>query len=126
MTSAARDRKQARARSTRVAPAVLAAAGLGLLAAACGGSPRSHVTQTGSTAHLPSAGDRQKLGFALEVARCMRSHGFPAYPDPASSSASSQGSGTRFEGTGIDTKSAPFQATETTCEKRSRRALGLP
>jgi len=128
MMGAARARQQARAGSTRVAPAVVAVAGLGrgLLAAACGCSPGSHVTQTGSTAHLPSAGDRQKLGFALEVAQCMRLHGFPAYPDPASSSASSQGSGARFEGTGIDTRSPQVQATETTCEKRSRRALGLP
>ena len=106
----------ARPRSMRVAPAVVATAGLALLAAACGASPGSRVAQ----------GDRQKLRFALEVARCMRSHGYPAYPDPATSSASSQGSGTRFEGTGIDAKSPRFQATETTCERQSRRALDLP
>ena len=45
----------------------------------------------------------------------------PDRPDP-----SSQGSGTRFDGTGIDTKSPPFQATETACEKQARKALGLP
>jgi hypothetical protein len=71
-------------------------------------------------------GDRQKLAFALKAARCMRRHGFPTYPDPPTASAASQGSGTRFEGTGIDTKSPRFQTTETACETQVRKALGLP
>jgi hypothetical protein len=71
-------------------------------------------------------GDRQKLAFALTVARCMRSHGFPAYPDPTASGSAGQGSGTRFDGTGIDPKSPQFQSAENSCEKRARRALGLP
>jgi hypothetical protein len=71
-------------------------------------------------------GDQQKLAFALKVARCMRSHGFPSYPDPTTSSPSGQGSGTRFAGTGIDTKSPQFQEAETSCEKQVRKALGLP
>lgn len=74
----------------------------------------------------PTGGDRRKLGFALNAARCMRRHGYPAYPDPPSANASSQGSGTRFAGTGIDTKSPRFQAWETTCETQARKALGLP
>jgi hypothetical protein len=73
-----------------------------------------------------TSGDKQKLAFALAVARCMRSHGFPTYPDPTTASPSSQGSGTRFEGTGIDVRSSQFQTTEMNCEKRARRALGLP
>jgi hypothetical protein len=109
-----------------------------------GDSPSFHTgvsKQTSSAANaackhlLPSGGDgrgtvtrgdQQKLTFALKVARCMRSHGFPTYPDPPSASTSSQGSGTRFEGTGIDTKSPRFQAAETACEKQERKALGLP
>ena len=71
-------------------------------------------------------GDQQKLAFGLRSARCMRSHGYPSYPDPPNANASSQGSGTRFEGTGIDTKSPRFQTTETVCEKQARKALGLP
>ncbi|MGH3265444.1 MAG: hypothetical protein ACRDNS_26015 [Trebonia sp.] len=70
-----------------------------------------------------TGGDQQKLAFALQVARCMRSHGFPAYPDPT---LSSQGGGTRFDGTGIDTKSPEFQTRETSCERQERKALGLP
>jgi len=54
----------------------------------------------------------------------MRSRGYPSYPDP-SPSVSSQGSGTRFAGTGIDTRSPRFQTTETACEKQARKALGL-
>jgi hypothetical protein len=71
-------------------------------------------------------GDQQKLAFSLKSARCMRSHGYPTYPDPPNADASSQGSGTRFEGTGIDTKSPRFQMTETACEKQTRKVLGLP
>jgi hypothetical protein len=71
-------------------------------------------------------GDQQKLAFGLKSARCMRSHGYPAYPDPPSVNASSQGSGNRFRGTGIDTKSSRFQTTETACEKQTLKALGLP
>jgi hypothetical protein len=71
-------------------------------------------------------GDQQKLAFALKVAQCMRRLGFPTYPDPTGPTASSQGSGTRFDGTSIDIKSPRFQATETACEKQAKKALGLP
>jgi hypothetical protein len=71
-------------------------------------------------------GDRQKLAFALTVARCMRSHGFPTYPDPTAPGSASQGSGIRFDGTGIDPRSPKFQSAENNCEKHARQALGLP
>jgi hypothetical protein len=83
-----------------------------------------HILQSGGAAE--TQGDKQKVAFALKVAWCMRSHGFPNYPDPTTSSASSQGSGTRFAGTGIDTKSPRFRTAETACEKETRKALGLP
>jgi len=77
-----------------------------------------------------SAGTReaaqQKLAFALTVARCMRSHGFPTYPDPGAPSSASQGGGTSFDGTGIDPRSPHFQLVETSCEKHARQVLGLP
>jgi hypothetical protein len=98
------------------APAGLA--GLSLLVTACG-SQASHNQNA-------AGGDQLKLAFALQVARCMRSHRFSTYPDPATPSPSSQGSGTRFDGTGIDTKSPQFQTAETNCEKQVRKALGLP
>ena len=75
---------------------------------------------------IETQGDKTKLAFALKVAQCMRTEGFPTYPDPPGPTASSQGSGTRFAGTGIDTRSPRFQTTETTCESQQRKALGLP
>ena len=68
-------------------------------------------------------GDQQKIAFALKVAQCVRRNGFPTYPDPTISGARSQGSGTRFEGTGIDTKSPRFQTAEINCEKHVRKTL---
>ncbi len=47
----------------------IVAAGLALLAAACGGSPASDVAQPAQTG-------------AAAFSRCMRSHHVPAYPDP--------------------------------------------
>jgi hypothetical protein len=61
---------------------------------------------------------REKLVFALKVARCVRTHGFPTFPDP---SGSSQGNSP-----GIDLNSPQFQTAETGCEKQVRKALGLP
>jgi len=82
-----------RAKIENVKPLLLAsalAAGLSLLAAACGSSPGSHVAQFGSTAtqsgvssNSPWASAQQS--GALAFARCMRSHGVPNYPDPTRS-----------------------------------------
>jgi hypothetical protein len=83
----------------------------------------THLLPSGGGGGAGTQGDEQKLAFALKVAGCMRAHGFPTYPDPTTSN---QGTGIRFDGTGIDTKSAHFQASETACEKQSRKALGLP
>lgn len=62
--------------------------------------------------------DRQeKFAFALEVARCLRLHGFPKFPDPPDQNLS---------GAGIDPNSTQFQAAEASCENEARKALGLP
>jgi hypothetical protein len=58
----------------RIAPAFIAAAGLALLTAACGGSPTNH-------AAAASAQQTQAVAYAS----CMRSHGVPNWPDPDSS-----------------------------------------
>jgi hypothetical protein len=98
-------------------------AGVSKQTSAAAGDACKPLLASGGGGGAGTRGDQQKLAFALNVARCMRAHGFPTYPDPTTSS---QGSGTRFEGTGIDTKSPPFQRMETTCEKQERKALGLP
>ena len=58
-----------------VAAAVLTVAAVALLAAACGGSPRSNAAQAGP------------VGPAIAFARCMRSNGVAHYPDPGSGGA---------------------------------------
>jgi hypothetical protein len=78
--------------SPRTAAAIIAAAGVSLLAAACGGSPGNHVAQLASTAtqstssSTPSARSAHQ-NDAVAFARCMRSHGVPNWPDPNSSGA---------------------------------------
>jgi hypothetical protein len=112
--------------NARAAVALVAAAGLVLPATGCGGASSSGASAPQSAVLAFSRGDQQKLAFALKVAKCMRAHAFPTYPDPSNATASSQGSGTRFDGTGIDIKSPQFQAAEANCEKHAKEALGLP
>lgn len=74
--------------TARTAAAIIATAGLAVLAAGCGGSPSSHVAQlststTGSSP--PSRGSTHDQ--ALAYAGCLRSHGVPLWPDPESSGA---------------------------------------
>jgi hypothetical protein len=98
-----------------------------------GDFPDFHLAVTKPTAsaandacrHLLSSGSpgtpqqrQQKFAFALKVARCLRTHGYPGFPDPTASGQSVP--------PGIDTQSPQFQAVETTCEKQARKALGLP
>ncbi len=65
---------------------VIATAGLALLAAACGGSPASHVAQLStSTTQSGSASGGSTHEQALAFARCVRAHGVPLWPDPESS-----------------------------------------
>jgi hypothetical protein len=61
---------------------------------------------------------QQKFTFALKVAQCLRTHGFPTFPDPGASGQSVP--------PGVKTDSPQFQAAESGCEKQSREALGLP
>jgi hypothetical protein len=61
---------------------------------------------------------QQKFAFALKVAQCLRTHGFPTFPDPGASGQSVPA--------GVKTDSPQFQASESACETQSRKALGLP
>jgi hypothetical protein len=61
----------------RTAAAVIATAGLALLMAACGGSPRA--TKSGSSANARASTSPPS---AIAFARCMRSHGVQHWPDP--------------------------------------------
>lgn len=67
-----------------------------------------------------AGGQQKKLAFALKVARCVRTHGYPTFPDPSGAG------GSPIAGTGIDIRSQRFQAAETGCEQQARKALDLP
>jgi hypothetical protein len=67
-------------RAPRTGAVVIATAALGLLAAACSGSPSS-AGSGGSTAAGGSAGSPSAVAYSA----CMRSHGVPNFPDPSSS-----------------------------------------
>ena len=72
----------------RTAAVITATSALALLAAACGGSPGSHVAQLGSTTTKSStfsSGAAAQQNGMLAFSRCMRSHGVPNFPDPNSS-----------------------------------------
>jgi hypothetical protein len=60
---------------------------------------------------------QQKLAFALNVARCLRKHGFPTFPDPTAAGQTIP--------PGISTRSPQFQAAVARCEEAGRKALGL-
>jgi hypothetical protein len=80
--------RPARRRPTRTAASIIAAVGLALLAAACGGSPGSHMAQLGSTttkSSTSSSSGAAQQHEMLAFSRCMRSHGVPNFPDPNSS-----------------------------------------
>lgn len=81
-----------------------------------------HLLARGGSAGTPQD-RRDKFAFALQVAGCLRAHGYPNFPDPT---VSSQGTSQDLNGAGIDTSSPQFQAVETACETHARKALGLP
>lgn len=75
---------------TRIGAILITAAGLAMVAAACGGSTGIHVAQLGTTTAgsnsigNASARSAHRAGPAA-FARCMRADGVPRYPDPTSS-----------------------------------------
>ena len=97
----------------RIAAAILSAAVLTLLAAACGGSKGGHVAQLGSTATQSStpssAGSAQENG-AVTFSRCMRSNGVLTFPDPGSGGAIPKES---LQQLGVG--SAQFEAAQSAC-----------
>jgi hypothetical protein len=58
-----------------------------------------------------------KMAFGLKVAQCLRTHGFPTFPDPTGLSQALP--------PGIDPSSLQFQTAQATCEKQEQKALGL-
>jgi hypothetical protein len=102
-----------------IAPALAAAAGLSLLATACGGSAGTGVAQIGSTQTTTtgsnssaSRSDRQAM---VAFSACMRKHGVPTFPDPK---AVSGGYSLSFGSeNGIDPNSPQFKNAQQACKK---------
>ena len=94
--------------TARIAAAIIATAGLALLAAACssGGSPSS----TGSSGS-PDPGGSANHPSAVGFASCMRSHGVPNFPDPSGSGALPKTSPQRLR-----VSSSRFQAAQRDCQ----------
>jgi len=65
--------------TARTAAGIIAAAGLALLTAACGGSPSS--TGSGGSSDAGGAANQREVAYS----HCMRSHGVPNFPDPSGS-----------------------------------------
>jgi hypothetical protein len=74
--------------TARAATAIIATAGLALLAAGCGGGNDSGsrgVANVGSFTSTSSAASRSASNGPLAFSRCMRSRGVPNFPDPSGS-----------------------------------------
>jgi hypothetical protein len=64
----------------------------------------------------PSAAQTAKAkAQALAMARCMRSHGVPNFPDPQFQSGPGGGFGIRLGGAGVNPNSPAFQAAQKAC-----------
>jgi hypothetical protein len=127
--------------TARTAAAIIATAGLSLLAAACGSSSGSQVAQLGSTAtqstSSPALSARSAhQNDAIAFAHCMRSQGVPNWPDPNSSGAFDKSKLTPQQ---LGAGTARVQAAQSACNHllpnggsgpnaarvRQMRALGL-
>jgi hypothetical protein len=115
-------------RAGRVLVAVIAAAGLALLAAACGRHGGGHVARLGSTIdrHSPSStgsggGRSASSRSALAYSACMRSHGLSKFPDPTNSGQLPK-VGLQQLGVG----NLQFQSAQTVCRKLLPTGGSLP
>lgn len=100
----------------------LAAVGIALAAAACGGSATPTVAHIGSTttttasATATGPGKGPSLAQATDYADCMRSHGVPDFPDPTPGPGG--GYGFKFGGPaggGLNPNSSAFRTASKTC-----------
>ena len=89
----------------RIASAIIATAGLALLAAAC--SSPSSTDSSGS----PDAGGSAPPASAVAFTSCMRSHGVPNFPDPSGSGALPKTSPQQLR-----VSSSQFQTAQRACQ----------
>ena len=95
----------------RAGPLATALIAVGLLAAACGGSPGPGVANAGpASSASPSASGH---GSPLAYSRCMRAHGITDFPDPDSNGNLGLNAG---PGSGLDPNSPQFKAADQACK----------
>jgi hypothetical protein len=75
-------------------------------------SCQSHLPNGG---HPTAAQTAQAKARALAMAKCMRSHGVPNFPDPQFQTGPNGGIGVRIGGAGINPNSPAFQAAAKDC-----------
>jgi hypothetical protein len=90
----------------RTAVAIMATAGLALLAAACSSSPAS-TGPGGSSGTAGATGSPSAVAYS----QCIRSHGVPNFPDPASNGQVPKASPQQ-----LGVSSSQLQAAQTACE----------
>jgi hypothetical protein len=104
----------------RLAAMMIAAAGLAMLAAACGGSNKvasvgsSSVGESSNASSSGSATSSDEF-TALRYSQCMRSHGIPDFPDPtASGDFTIHGAGPNSD---LNRNNPAFQSAEQACQR---------
>jgi hypothetical protein len=100
-----RPRIRRRPHRARTTAAVIVAAGLALLTAAC--SSASSAGSGGSASAAGSAGSAPAIAYS----RCVRSHGVPDFPDPASS-----GQVPKVDAPRLGVSSSRLQAAQAACQ----------
>jgi hypothetical protein len=65
--------------------------------------------------HLTAAQTAEAKSQALAMAKCMRTHGVPNFPDPQFQSRPNGGIGVRISGAGINPNSPAFQVAQKDC-----------
>jgi hypothetical protein len=119
------DRHSPRGRAARrvgVTLALVALAGLVLIAAGCGGSSAQGAAQVDTaptTTADPGSAGGSRSDDPTAYSACMRKHGVPKFPDP------DKNGGLRLKagpGTGIDPESAQFKAAAKACAKLAPKA----
>ena len=96
-----------------------AVAGLGLLAASCGGSPSTNgvaqlTTTSSSTTTTGSSSAGSKATDARAFSACMRKNGVPNFPDPNSRGGLTINAG---PGSGLNPNSPQFKHAQSVCSK---------
>jgi hypothetical protein len=95
-----------------------AVAGLGLLAASCGGSPSTNgvaqLTTTSSSTTTGSSNTGSKAANARAFSACMRKNGVPSFPDPNSRGGLTVNAG---PGSGLNPNSPQFKHAQSVCSK---------